>query len=105
MTLEIALGMTSSQANSTDWRGTDQGIQMKSPSWGGTNSSGFSALPGGLRFSNNGYFNDLGSYGYWWSSSPDGANAWLRYLLSGYSGVNRTSFNSRYGFSVRCVRD
>ena len=53
-TLEMALGMSESEANSTGYRGTDQGTQMKSspsdnPAWDGTNTSGFSALAGGYR--------------------------------------------------------
>jgi uncharacterized protein (TIGR02145 family) len=105
MTLEMALGMTSSQANDTGWRGTDQGTQMKTSSWRGTNSSGFSALPGGFRGSELGYFNYQGSYGRWWSSSPYGTNACFRDLDSGYSGVYRSGSNTRFGLSVRCVRD
>ena len=73
--------------------------------WDGTNSSGFSALPGGARDYVNGAFYGQGDCGYWWSSSPSGAYAWYRYLDSGYSNVPRNYFNSRYGFSVRCVRD
>jgi uncharacterized protein (TIGR02145 family) len=105
MTLEMALGMTSSQANATGWRGTDQGTQMKTTSWGGTNSSGFSALPGGYRSNGYGGFYGQGSYGNWWSSFPGGANAWNRSLGSGYSSVGRSNDDARYGFSVRCVRD
>jgi uncharacterized protein (TIGR02145 family) len=105
MTLEMALGMTSSQANSTGWRGTDQGAQMKTPSWGGTNSSGFSVLPGGYRDPVSGNFSDQGNAGNWWSSSPEGIGAWFRYLNSGSSRVHRTSYPARFGFSVRCVRD
>jgi uncharacterized protein (TIGR02145 family) len=105
MTLEMALGMTSSQANSTGWRGTDQGTQMKTTSWGGTNSSGFSALPGGYRNNDYGNFSNQGNYGAWWSSSPGGTYAWNRILYSSYSSVYRDTNDSRYGFSVRCVRD
>jgi uncharacterized protein (TIGR02145 family) len=110
MTLEMALGMTSEQANSTGRRGTDQGAQMKasstdSPPWDGTNSSGFSALPGGSRYYLDGFFYVLGDYGYWWSSSPSGSYAGFRYLDSGSSNVNRASDYVRSGFSVRCVRD
>jgi uncharacterized protein (TIGR02145 family) len=109
MTLEMALGMTSAQANSTGWRGTDQGAQLKatsndSPPWNGTNSSGFSALPGGSR-DYDGSFSLLGNDGYWWSSSPSGSNAWSRFLGSGSSGVTRGDYYVRAGFSVRCVRD
>ena len=111
MTLEMELGMSSSQANSTGGRGTDQGAQMKSsssdtPSWDGTNVSGFSALPGGLRNGSNGYFYNVGSNGYWWSASPSGASsAWSRSLYSVYDYVLRFSNGTRRGFSVRCVRD
>jgi uncharacterized protein (TIGR02145 family) len=106
MTLEMALAMTSSQANDTGWRGTDQGTQMKTSSWGGTNSSGFSALPGGLRSYGDGYFVNQGSFGDWWSSSSNGGGAWYRVLSSGSSAVNRFNYDlTRNGFSVRCVRD
>jgi uncharacterized protein (TIGR02145 family) len=105
MTLEMALGMTSSEANVIGWRGIDQGTEMKTSSWGGTNSSGFSALPGGYRYYANGNFNFQGHYGYWWSSSPNGVYAWPRGLYSGNSSVSRTNNGTRFGFSVRCVRD
>jgi uncharacterized protein (TIGR02145 family) len=87
------------------------GAKMKSspsdsPAWNGANSSGFSALPGGLRYYSDGYFSFEGYGGYWWSSSAYGAyNAWFRYLYSDYDGVLRSYSNLRYGFSVRCVRD
>jgi uncharacterized protein (TIGR02145 family) len=75
------------------------------PAWNGENTSGFSALPGGYRDYGDGYFYSQGDDGYWWSSSPDGTGAWNRYLFSGSSDVSRYSNFSRYGFSVRCVRD
>jgi uncharacterized protein (TIGR02145 family) len=109
MTLEMELGMSESEANSTGYRGTDQGNQMKSspsddPSWDGTNTSGFSALAGGYR-NNVGYFNDGGNLGAFWSSSPYGTFAWYRKLNSGNAEVYRYYSNPRNGFSVRCVRD
>ena len=75
-----------------------------SPSWDGSNSSGFSALPGGSR-SYSGYFNGVGNNAYFWSSSPNGSDAWYRLLYSGGDSVNRSYYNQRHGFSVRCVRD
>jgi uncharacterized protein (TIGR02145 family) len=87
------------------------GNEMKSsasdtPSWNGTNNSGFSALPGGNRNYYNGSFSDGGNFGYWWSSSPYGSySAWVRYLDSGNGSVYRSSSTHRNGFSVRCVRD
>jgi uncharacterized protein (TIGR02145 family) len=109
MTLEMALGMTQAQANEWYWRGTDQGTQMKSspsdtPSWNGSNTSGFSGLPAGGRLSS-GDFGLLGYYGFWWCSSPNGGDAIRRNLNSGNSSVGRYNDFPHYGFSVRCVRD
>ena len=70
----------------------------------GTNSSGFSGLPGGSRY-DNGYFYLAGLYGYWWSSSPFGSLAWFRGLNDYSEDVYRGYVDLRFGFSVRCVRD
>jgi len=86
------------------------GEKMKSTSgWNddgnGTNSSGFSGLPGGFRFSN-GSFGVVGILGYWWSASEyDGSDAWNRGLAN-YDSVLYRNYDGKYfGFSVRCVRD
>jgi uncharacterized protein (TIGR02145 family) len=74
-----------------------------SPNTGATNSSGFSALPGGRR-EINGSFNDIGGFTYFWSSSwSTNGGADGRYLNS---RMNKTSndFKDR-GFSVRCIQD
>ena len=97
--LENALGGSSVAGNPLKSSSND------TPPWDGTNSSGFSALPGGHRYFANGYFYSQGYNGYWWSSSPDGSFAWLHYLYSGNSSVFRYNDDARYGFSVRCVRD
>ena len=76
-----------------------------STSGNGTDDFGFSALPGGTRYSSNGYFGDAGLDGYWWSSSPDGGDAWYRYLDYFSPDIDRFSYNPRSGFSVRCLRD
>ena len=75
-----------------------------SPAWDGTNSSGFSGLAGGYRV-NDGVFDDEGDYGYFWSASATGADAWRRRLDGGSAGVYRGGSDLRTGFSVRCVRD
>ena len=77
-----------------------------SPNTGATNSSGFSALPGGCR--NDVTFTNIGYYGYWWSSTAmDATNSWSRYMNYSYAYVYRnTSYcYNVYGFSVRCVRN
>jgi len=71
--------------------------------WNGTNSSGWSGLPGGYRYS--GGFDANGVYGYWWSASESGSNSWLRTLYSSYDNVVRSSKVRYLGFSARCVRD
>lgn len=76
-----------------------------SPNTLATNSSGFTALPGGTRY-NNGSWNDFGNIGEFWSSTTvgpsSGSNIEL-YALSGESsgGVAVKS----YGFSVRCIKN
>lgn len=87
------------------------GNQMKATyGWNGdgngTNSSGFSGLPGGLRSNATGFFMSAGFTGAWWSSSPEGSNqAWARYLDNNVESVDRGNPNLNPGFSVRCVRD
>ena len=86
------------------------GTNMKSTAgWynngNGTNSRGFSGLPGGYRNSN-GNFTNVGYYGNWWSASEDGGTyAWDRLLHSASSVLGRYNFTKNNGFSVRCVRD
>ena len=94
--------------SSQGFNGTE-GTALKSTSgWNsgnGTDNFGFSALPGGYRDSNDGFFNNAWYSGYWWSSTPIGGFAWLRNLSSYNPGVNRFNVSPRDGFSVRCLRD
>jgi uncharacterized protein (TIGR02145 family) len=77
-----------------------------SPNTGATNSSGFTALPGGFRYYSSGSFYYIGYYGYWWSSSATSTtSAWYRGLYSSYSNVSRYYNYKKSGWSVRCVRD
>jgi uncharacterized protein (TIGR02145 family) len=76
-----------------------------SPNTGATNESGFTALPGGLRF-HDGLFHDFGFSGYWWSSTEYSATrAFFRYLDYEYGDVFRFDNLKKIGFSVRCVKD
>ncbi|MEI6455048.1 MAG: FISUMP domain-containing protein [bacterium] len=77
----------------------------KSPNTGATNESGFTAVPAGGR-GNDGTYGDIGYFGYWWSSSENGASAaWYRTLGCNYSGVGSHNLNKSSGFSGRCLRD
>ena len=75
-----------------------------SPGWDGTNSSGFSALPGGFRGSD-GVFNGVGSYAYFWSSSPSDSLAWNRFLFSNFDDTYQGNSYRRSGYAVRCLRN
>ena len=89
------------------------GIKMKSTSgWpqngNGTNTSGFSGLPGGFRCLNVPPFQYFGYHGRWWSSSED--NNFMDFALGrglshNFGDVDSLNYNKRYGFSVRCVKD
>ncbi len=75
------------------------------PNNGATNSSGFSALPGGKLSLIGKFYSDTDS-GYWWSSTEqDTYRAWERVLLYGDSNVYRHDNPKQGGYSVRCVRD
>ena len=75
------------------------------PNTGATNETGFTALPGGYRFTNGSFYN-IGNLGNWWSATElNAAYAWNRYMYGSYSDVHRDYFNKEVGFSVRCVRD
>ena len=97
----------------TSWVGTDIGSKVKetgtahwaSPNSGATNSSGFTALPGGYR-NGNGTFDGIGSNGCFWSATASNAtNAWDRYLGYDYAKVDRGSYAKIDGYSVRCLKD
>jgi uncharacterized protein (TIGR02145 family) len=107
--LEMALGISSADANTVGSRGTNQGAQLKSTTgWNSnvnnTNSTGFNAFPA------NGYypstFYGLGAYAYFWSSTQKDANfVWYRHLTNADSMVNRNYGNKDYSHSCRCVEN
>jgi len=76
-----------------------------SPNTGATNESGFTALPGGLRYGS-GTFTDVGfGTDFWTASDIEGTNAWIRNILYDRAVVNRVGNYMGSGVSVRCVRD
>jgi uncharacterized protein (TIGR02145 family) len=69
------------------------------------NSTGFTALPGGSR-GYDGLFDNIGKYGYWWSSTQfDLSSAWQIYLYYDSSVAGRSISEKNNGFSVRCIKD
>ena len=74
-----------------------------SPNYEATNSSGFSALPGGYR-GNFGGFHNVGTYAYFWGSTqPDTSSAWV-YIL-GYNAPEfwRDTIPKEFAYSIRCI--
>ena len=75
------------------------------PNTGATNSSGFTALPGGDR-GGSGNFVNLTNAAYFWSSSQDDVtHAWYRELICNDAGVGHGSIDKTYGWSARCVKN
>ena len=90
----------------TDFLGGESvaGGKMKDDiQWNGTNSSGWSGLPGG--YGDSGGFGSNGYYGYWWSASEYGSNSWAREMDDSHDVVLRYPDFRDSGFSARCVRD
>ena len=84
---------------------------------GGTNSSGFTALPGGSRGSR-GEFTGYGSFGYWWSSTELSQwplqhtyTAWYRHLTffdslkTDFDFLTSPTLPAGNGLSVRVVKN
>jgi len=96
----------------TDYLGGEEiaGSKMKSKQgWAkdgnGTNSSGFSGLPGCYR-GFDGAFSYVGYNGSWWSPTEGSAgSAWGRVLGYEDGDVDRLYTGKAEGFSVRCLRD
>lgn len=74
-----------------------------SPNTGGTNTSGFTGLPGGKIV--NTFFEELTVEGYWWSSTESGANAYYRYMYYESSNIFQGLAGKTNGYSVRCIKE
>jgi uncharacterized protein (TIGR02145 family) len=72
-----------------------------------TNSSGFSALPGGRRQADGSFIYE-GSQAHFWTSTetmPDSDRMWYRGMFANTQHTLRIDWDKAYGFSCRCVRD
>jgi len=105
-TLTTFLGGESVAGGKLKETGTDH---WRTPNSDATNETGFTALPGGLRYASGPYvFND--SFGLWWSST-EYSEAYAYYRIVNYDGGDVTRDSSIYGhekqagFSVRCLKN
>jgi uncharacterized protein (TIGR02145 family) len=68
-----------------------------------TNSSGFTALPGGFRIVGE-TFEYMSDFGFWWSNSESSADN-ADYLYMTITSVSLESYKKAIGGSVRCIKD
>jgi uncharacterized protein (TIGR02145 family) len=95
-----------------DWYGAGKKLKTTSgwddyqgKSGNGTDNYGFSALPGGIRYSD-GDFYYAGGYGGWWTATEYGAgDAYYRGMGYDIDHVGEYGSNKSDGFSVRCLSD
>lgn len=99
--MEIALGMTRATADiSNAWRGYGVGTKIKQ---GG--SSGLDIPMAGMLYAG-GSIVYGGEWGFLYTSSEAGNNAWRRCFRTASTGVGRfDTYPKTYGFSVRCIKD
>lgn len=75
------------------------------PNKGADNSSGFTALPAGIRYFE-GLFSSVLYYTSFWSATEIGSNdEWYLSLYFGDANVNINHRTKKHGFSVRCLKD
>ncbi len=117
--LEMALGMSQSEADDIGWRGTNEGSKLADSAnlWQDGDlennaefgTSGFTAFPGGIIGGYDGKFDDIGNDGYWWSSTAFFSSiVVLRSLYYYHSDLSRGNVDNKgsvNGYSVRCIRD
>jgi uncharacterized protein (TIGR02145 family) len=86
------------EAGTTHWN---------SPNTGATNSTGFTALPGGFRdWPSNSIFFSINVSGIWWSSTTFSGNTnYGLFLQSSSATASTTAGEPNSGFSVRCIKD
>jgi len=112
--LEMYMGMSQSDADLTGWRGTDQGMKLKSTfgwtnyvggSGNGTDDYGFTALAGGYR--EDGRYEHLGVDASFWTASPGSQDdfAWWRDMYNNNTAIRRYDYKKSLGMSIRCVKD
>lgn len=120
MMLEKYLGMNESHLNVEGRRCPEIELKLHAENgWddyngirgNGTNTSGFNALPGGIRANHADFgFQHIGSSGSWWTSTIGPSffgisQAWTRSMFSSISGVQRTITPINTGLSVRFLRN
>lgn len=116
MELEVYLGMSETQVNTTQFRGTNQGSKLAGNEdlWSNGNlendlefgASGFNLLPSGYRDYSTGSFYGIELLAYCWTSTEYYSDsAWCRSLGCTSTKVNRIYIHKRSGYAIRCIKD
>jgi uncharacterized protein (TIGR02145 family) len=101
--LETALGGANGAGGKMKEPGT---LNWTTPNTEADNTSGWAGLPGGFRNNFNGTSFNVGTTGYWWSSTASNTTfALSRYLSSNVGSLISNGGNKASGYSVRCLRD
>jgi len=103
MTLSDYLGGFNNVGGKLKESGT---THWNSPNTGATNSSGFTALPGGQRFYDySGIFFGIGTSGFFWTSTKNASPYVWHWMLSNNSaGFGGEDYETGLGLSVRCLK-
>lgn len=93
-----------SLASTARWSGSS------GPGWVGTdlslnNSSGFTAVPSGYRYTHGLFTGAYNGCAWWTSSESNSINAWARDMSSNTNYVTRADVSKIVGLSVRCIKD
>jgi len=94
---ETLAGATMKEAGTTHWL---------SPNTGATNTSGFTALPGGLRQKDSGDFFNMGYNAFFWNNTQtDSYSTKQSVLFNDRTNYGLSVCSNNYGISVRCIKD
>jgi uncharacterized protein (TIGR02145 family) len=92
----ISAGGKLKEAGTTNWH---------SPNTGADNSTGFTALAGGIRYSEGIFRSVLYYTGFWSSTENESLDLWYVGLYSGDALIYSDYISKKHGFSVRCIKD
>jgi uncharacterized protein (TIGR02145 family) len=107
--LEMEIGMTETQANFLDWRGSNEGGKLKhqglefwnSPNVGATNEIGFNALPGGFVNGDHEFYG-IFNHANWWTGTYGTYRELNSYNETIWRGYTHNLIN---GKAARCIKD
>jgi uncharacterized protein (TIGR02145 family) len=77
----------------------------QTPNTGADNSSGFLALPGGLRANTGIFYNIFNAAQFWSSTESNSTTAWMRYANYNNTALLSYAHGKVTGFAIRCIKN